>query len=272
MNNLLSMTMVDRIIGSAPFVYEGDFSQGVAQAKALGYDAVELHIADPARVDQEALARALAENGMQLSAIGTGRAYVNDGLSLTSPDADNRAQAILRLRQFIDMAARLGSVIIIGCMRGNIENEDQAPQVLDWLAQSMVQLDAYAAQKGVDMVFEPINRYENNFLCTVREIVDFIRHNQLKQTKVLLDTFHMNIEEDDYGAVIAYAGDLVRYVHAADSNRQVPGRGHVPFAQILEALEAVGYTGPFSAECLPLPSKEEAARQWVEAMKGLLKR
>ena len=71
--------MVDQIIGSAPFVYEGDFAQGVAKARELGYDGVELHIADPADVDLPTLEQALAENSMRLTAIGTGRAYVNHG-------------------------------------------------------------------------------------------------------------------------------------------------------------------------------------------------
>ena len=90
MKFITSMTMVDQIIGSAPFVYEGDFAQGVAKARELGYDGVELHIADPADVDLPALEQALAENSMRLTAIGTGRAYVNHGLSITDPDEARR--------------------------------------------------------------------------------------------------------------------------------------------------------------------------------------
>ena len=105
MKFITSMTMVDQIIGSAPFVYEGDFAQGVAKARELGYDGVELHIADPADVDLPALEQALAENSMRLTAIGTGRAYVNHGLSITDPDeAHRRAACLLYTSQHLHTA------------------------------------------------------------------------------------------------------------------------------------------------------------------------
>jgi len=91
---LTSMTITDHIYGGAPFVYEGDLAQGVTQAASLGYDGVELHIADPAAVDAPALEAALRASSLRLTAIGTGRAYVNDGLSLTDADEGRRRAAI----------------------------------------------------------------------------------------------------------------------------------------------------------------------------------
>ena len=271
MKFITSMTMVDQIIGSAPFVYEGDFAQGVAKARELGYDGVELHIADPADVDLPALEQALAENSMRLTAIGTGRAYVNHGLSITDPDEARRRAAVQRLEAFLELAGRLHATVIIGGMRGNVATAEELPAALDRLAVSMEYLDHAAAKAGVDIVFEPINRYENNFLCTMGEISHFIRSHSLTNTGILIDTFHMNIEESDMMASIEACSPEIRYVHFSDSNRWYPGAGHTDMAGILRKLQECGYQGVLSAEILPKPTKEAAARGWIEAVSAMMR-
>ncbi len=268
---LTSMTITDHIYGGAPFVYEGDLAQGVTQAASLGYDGVELHIADPAAVDAPALEAALRASSLRLTAIGTGRAYVNDGLSLTDADEGRRRAAIRRLEGFLALAGRFQAKIIVGCMRGNLSSPQELPAALDRLRSAMERLDRAAGDAGVGIVFEPINRYENNFLCTMGDISSFIRQCGLQNTGLLVDTFHMNIEEADLFASIRDCAAEIRYVHAADSNRRYPGQGHLPFAALLRALRDAGYNGVVSAECLPWPSKQEAAAGWIQAMRELLR-
>ena len=268
---ILSMTVVDRIIGSAPFVCEGDPVQGIALARALGYDGVELHFTDPAGVDADAIIKALEETGLCVTALGTGRAYVNEGLSITDPDDEKRLKAIERLESFIDLAGRFSAKVIVGCMRGNIKDDSELPDALARLSSSMARLDAHAAKKGVEIVFEPINRYENNFLCTMAEISDFIRANALGHTGLLIDTFHMNIEEADMAASIERCAPEIRYVHLADSNRMYPGAGHSDLKGVVDALRRVGYDGVLSAEIQPRPGKREAAERWLQETKKLLR-
>lgn len=267
MAHILSMTVVDRIIGSAPFVCEGDFMDGIRRAAALGYTGVELHATDPCSLDGEAIGKALNETGLALCALGTGRAYVNEHLSISDPDDTVRAAAVARLKDFINVASSLHSMVIIGCMRGNVNSADEIPAALERLGESMLTLDAYALDKDVTIVFEPINRYENNFLCNVGEICDFIHRYDLKATRVLLDTFHMNIEEADPEQTIRDHCADIAYVHIADSNRLYPGGGHTNFPHLLQVLEECGYRGAYSAECLPLPTKEEAQVRWLDYMK-----
>ena len=138
---LTSMTITDHIYGGAPFVYEGDLAQGVTQAASLGYDGVELHIADPAAVDAPALEAALRASSLRLTAIGTGRAYVNDGLSLTDADEGRRRAAIRRLEGFLALAGRFQAKIIVGCMRGNLSSPQELPAALDRLRSAMERLD-----------------------------------------------------------------------------------------------------------------------------------
>lgn len=267
MRFITSMTMVDRIIGRAPFVYEGDFTEGIRTGKELGFDGVELHIADPSAVDVCTLQETFKETGTKLTGIGTGRAYVNEGLSLTDPNEENRRTAVKRLEQFLKMAEKFRAAVIIGCMRGNVSGPEELPRALEHLKESMRYLDSVAGDLGVTIVFEPINRYENNFLCSMAEISAFIRENGLKNTGILMDTFHMNIEEADICASIRENAEEIRYVHIADSNRLYPGGGHLNFASILKALDGIGYHGVLSAECLPLPSKRTAAVSWLKNIK-----
>ena len=228
------MTVVDKLIGSAPFVCEGDPVSGIEAAARLGYDGVELHFTDPLAANAGEIRTALRRTGLGVTALGTGRAYVNDRLSITDADEAGRLAALERL------------------------------------GRSMAHLDEAAGREGVEIVFEPINRYENNFLCTMADISGFVRTHGLKHTGLLIDTFHMNIEEADLPASILACAPEIKYVHLADSNRRYPGQGHLDLAGVLGTLRRIGYDGVLSAECLPLPTKQEAAAGWLAAVRKLL--
>ncbi|MBQ9015029.1 MAG: sugar phosphate isomerase/epimerase [Firmicutes bacterium] len=265
-----SLTVIKEIIGDAPFLFEGTFPEGIAYAHSLGYDCVELHSTDPEELGDPGIEAALRENGMQISALGTGRLYVNAGLSLTSDDPQNRSEAVAAMMRYIDAASRFDCLVIIGCVRGNVPSKDAYEETIALLGESMTKLDEYARQKQVTMVFEPINRYENNYLCNTYEIADFIRRFDLTNIRMMIDTFHMNIEEVDILQAIRDNMDYIRYVHFADSNRWWPGKGHLDFTSIVDVLIKNGYNGIISAECLPLPSKEAAAGEWIRSVRGML--
>lgn len=264
----LCMTAVKQRGEGAPFLYQGNLPKSIAAAKEFGYDCVELHVRAPEELELQPIRKALHETGLSVSALGTGRAYVDDRLSLIDPDT--REQALKRLFGFIDAAAVFGAKVIVGCLRGNIPSHGLREEGLLLLADAMQLADAYAAERGVGLLLEAINRYENNYLCSIYDVADFIRAAELTATGILADTFHMNIEESDPVGAMYDNADLIRYVHAADSNRLYPGAGHMDFAGILLALEQKGYAGDISAECLPVPNDDTAAALWLENMKGYL--
>lgn len=266
----LSLTLIREIIGNAPFLFEGSFPDGIAYASRLGYDCVEIHTTEPDELADPAIPDALKTHHLHIGALGTGRLYVNAGLSLTSSDPGNRAEAIRRMKEYIDYAKIFHAIVIIGCVRGNVPEPKQKEAVLDLLGDSMKELDKYAAIQEATMVFEPINRYENNYLCNTYEIADFLRANKLQNIKMMIDTFHMNIEEPDMFQSISDNGSYIKYAHFADSNRWYPGNGHLDFPKIIKTLLGHHYQGIISAECLPLPDKDRAARGWLDAMKELL--
>jgi D-psicose/D-tagatose/L-ribulose 3-epimerase len=90
---------------------------------------------------------------------------------------------------------------------------------------------------------EVLNRFENHVLNTAEEGVAFVREVNKPNVKVMLDTFHMNIEEDSFGAAIRAAGPLLGHFHTGENNRRVPGKGRLPWHEIGTALREIGYSG-----------------------------
>ncbi|WP_376788813.1 5-keto-L-gluconate epimerase [Thermoflexus sp.] len=238
-----------------------DLEPTLAQLRALGYAGVELAIRDPATVPASKLRALLERYGLRVPAIGTGQAWVEEGLSLTHSDAVVRRAALARLEAHLELAAEWGSLVIIGLIRGRLMAGVDRAQALEWLSEAIARLADRAAAYSVRLALEPLNRYETDLLNTVEEALAMIERVGRSQVGVLLDTFHANIEEASLERAIARAGERLLHVHIADSNRWAPGWGHLDFESVLKALREVGYRGWLSAEVLPRPSLEEAMAQ-----------
>ena len=111
---------------------------------------------------------------------------------------------------------------------------------------------------------EPINRYETNFVNTVDEALGLVEELGEPSAKLLLDTFHMNIEERSMEDAVRTAGESLGYLHVSDSNRRAPGQGHLDFCLLLDALEEIAYQGMLVSEILPLPDDRWAAQLTAE--------
>jgi sugar phosphate isomerase/epimerase len=128
------------------------------------------------------------------------------------------------------------------------------------------------AEQGVRLVLEPLNRYETDIVQNVDEglaLIESVGHPNLG---LLLDTFHVNIEEPSLTDCFrrAMAAGRLWHVHLGDSNRLPPGQGHTDFAGIVAALRESGYQGYLSAELLARPDPDTAAAATIEHMRGLV--
>ncbi len=264
----LAATLSAETNPNSPVIMSGDPAERIAFASHLGYDAIELHWGNPANIPLKEIIKACSSNYMKVSAFATGRSYVEDGLSLIDPEESIRLAAINRLKEYVDAASAFEATVIIGCIRGNLSAEMDKTVAMNHLLQSTITIAEYAQEKHVGIVFEAINRYENNYLNTAKETLDFIRNNNLPNTKVLLDTFHMNIEDGDLEQEIINCGELLGYFHIADSNRHYAGNGHINFNPIINALKTIDYQGFLSAECLPLPDSDTALSGWIRGVKN----
>jgi len=249
--------------------FQGDLEQNVARIASWRYDGVELAIRDPKLVEGDELIRVMSAHGLEIPAIGTGQAWGEEGLSYTDPEPDIRAAAVARTKSHIPFAARTGAVIIIGLLRGIVRPGVDHDQAMDWLVASLQECCAAAAPHGVRIALEPINRYETTLINNVAQGLNLIERIGADNMGLLLDTFHMNIEEPDFLESIQTCGERIFHFHVADSNRWYPGAGHLDFRSILGALSDTGYEGYVSGEFMPLPDAAVSARQSILHLRNI---
>ncbi len=266
----LAITAAESAAPAAPLVLRGSFVDTISQAREIGYDGVELHIADPAEVDADRIERACGVHRISIPSIGTGLAFSRDGMTLTHHDERIRRQAVDRLKGSIELGRRLGSVVIVGLIKGQVRDSGDRSTYEGRLMDAIASCIPLAERHGVTLVLEAMNRYESDILNTVDECVRLVERIGSERLKIHIDTFHMNIEEGRIGESIVAAGRHIGHVHVADSNRRFPGSGHYDFAETIAALHQIGYRGALSVECLPLPDARTAAEKSLGFLRKLV--
>lgn len=259
-----AVTVSPAISQFAPIIYRGNMEHGITRAAELGYDGVEVN-GRIDLIDGQLLRRWLRERNLDLASLAVGASASYEGAFLSSPKAESRQRATRIMRRTIDLASEFGAVAFLGLVVGALQQDEQEVEegrkrALDGIAS----LADYAAPKGVRLALETINRFESSYVNTVAQGLQIV--NALGQPNVglLLDTFHMNIEEPNVVESFRKAGSKMFYLHASDSNRWPPGYGHVDFPAIAEVIQGFGYDGWISAELLPKPDAETAAEKSIE--------
>jgi sugar phosphate isomerase/epimerase len=249
--------------------YKGDFEQNVAKIASYGFDGVEPAVRDPSLVDHDRLISAASSLGLAIPAIGTGQAWGEEHLSFTDPDPNVRQQAVDRIAAHVPLAKTAGALIIIGLVRGVIQEGVSESQAREWMFSGLKRCVDIAGKEGVRIAFEPLNRYETQLLNAAEESLQLIDRVGADNLGLLLDTFHMNIEEPSIEESIKACGDRIFHFHVADSNRWYPGAGHLDFRRILETLFATGYSGFVSGEFMAVPDADAAARMAIRHLRDL---
>lgn len=248
-----------------PFVFHDDLPGAVNQAAALGFDAIEVFAPDAESIDVRVLRDQLASTGIAVAAVGTGAGWLRQRLSLTAPQADVRDRAVRFIESIIDFGAQFQAPAIIGSMQGRWGEGVDRETALGWLREGLNRLGAAAADRGVPLLYEPLNRYETNLCNTIDDGVVLLGSLATSNVQLLADLFHMNIEEVDLAAALRAGGRRIGHVHFVDSNRRPAGCGHLDFAPVAAALRAIEYSGYASAEAFPWPDPAAAARQTIQA-------
>ena len=249
--------------------FKGDLEVNLTRITALGYDGVELAIRDPKLIDVDALEASANQYNLRVPAIGTGQAWGEEGLSFTDPNPQIREQAIERIKSHIPLASRFGAVIIIGLIRGIVKPGTDSTQAMAWLVEALRECSEAAHPHGIRLALEPINRYETTLINNTAQGLELINRVGVDNFGLLLDTFHMNIEEPAIEDSIRQCGERIFHFHVADSNRWHPGAGHLDFKSILTALDSTRYQGWVSGEFLPKPDAETAAQRSVAFLRQL---
>lgn len=236
---------------------------------ALGYDGVELMTKDPAQLDGVRIRRWLDENHLKLVGLCTGHVFGEDGLGLVGPDPDVCRQAMARLKSFVDFAATYcgeGTLVNIGRSRGP-GYPDDAEGTLVRMAEAFGELADYASPHGVRLVLEPINVHQAPHIHTSQDGIAMVNRVDRPNFGLMLDVYHMNIEDVNIYESFREVGELCWFVHFADNNRKWPGSAHLDFERIIEVLNEIDYDGYVSMEILPWPDPDTAARSSIEFLR-----
>ncbi|HIH97697.1 MAG TPA: sugar phosphate isomerase/epimerase [Thermoplasmata archaeon] len=240
--------------------------------KELGFEGVELALANPLEINQTRVLKIVNKYGLEVPAIGTGQAYLRDKLSFLNSDEAIRKRAVERIKRDVDFAKLFGGKVIIGLIRGKIGKRLDKAKATNYFVESMKACADYALEKNLNLVIEPINRYETDFINRAEEAIELINLIGVENVRLLLDTFHMNIEETSIEHTLETSKPYLSHVHVADSNRWAPGCGHLDFESIVRTLEKIGYRGYLSAEILPLPDQLQAAQKTTSFFMGISER
>lgn len=216
---------------------------------SLGFTAVELPIEDPALVDAVALRPILEDLGLTAhvcGAFGPGRDLTNDELAIR-----NATRAYIS--DCLDIAAALGAGFVAGPMYSQVGKarqlpEDKRKREWDLAVSELRKVSADAAERGLQIALEPINRFETDLVNTTADSLRMIRDIDHPAAKVMIDTFHMTIEESDIGAAIRAAGKDLIHVQVSENHRGVTGTGLTPWTSFRDALEEIHYDGSIVIE------------------------
>ncbi|MDD5016232.1 MAG: 5-keto-L-gluconate epimerase [Atribacterota bacterium] len=249
--------------------FKEDFEESIKKVSDLGFDGAELAVRNPKDLKIDDVIKIIKENNLEVPAIGTGQAYGEEGLSFSDPDETIRRMAVERIKDQVIFASHFNAQVIIGLIRGNIEEGVNRAEAEEWTIDCLRKCTEFAKEYNIRLTLEPVNRYESNFINTFNEGIEFINRVGASNLGLLADTFHMNIEEISIYDSIIQAKDYITHVHFADSNRWAPGCGHLDFAKIVQTLKKIGYQGYVSAEILPLPDPDSCARTTAETLDRL---
>jgi sugar phosphate isomerase/epimerase len=227
----------------------GDVYEGIARLAKCGYDAVE--IAGVTGYFHEAAAfRGAAEaEGLAVSSVCTNCAE----LDLAYPRKGVRDQGVAYMKRVVDFAAALGAgQVIINPTRltkwtplADLEAE------LAWGAESVAAVADYAAGAGVGLCVEVWNRYDTYLINRAEQGRAFVDRVNRDNVGLMLDTFHLNIEETNMAKAILDSKGYLVHLHTGDSNRAAPGMGHMDFLPLLQALADIDYQGYVTMELVP---------------------
>lgn len=235
--------------------------------KAMGYDQFEIPLEAIGDVDYPLAAEILRTNGLAVStcaAMGPDRDLIHEDESI-------RTNGKNYIRQSIEASHAVGATNLVGPIYAAVGRTWQQSAVdrardMDLLVATLRELGMYAGEHGVVLCIEPLNRFETSFVNLAVQANEIVDRVDLPSVAVLLDTFHMNIEEKNLGDAIRKTGKRLKHFHACENDRGAPGTGHVPWHSVAQALKEIRYDGPVVIESFTpkVKSIARAAAIWRE--------
>jgi len=251
-------------------VFREKLDTAIRKAWEFGYDGVELALVNAEEVNVAAIKNLIKKYSIEVPLISTGRVFSEAHLSFTHLEKNMRDEAIQTMKDIVEVASQFQADVNVGRVRGDIPENRPREEAEERFFSAMIECSDFAATRNVELLLEPVNRYETNFINSLEEGIDIVEKLNRENVKLMPDTFHMNIEDASIIASLKKAGNKIGYVHFADSNRWAPGQGHLDFSQIIASLKEIGYDGYVTVEILPNPNPDEAVKMAISFLRGII--
>jgi sugar phosphate isomerase/epimerase len=251
--------------------YSGNLGLAFKKLSDLGYEGIELMTKQPTSLDGPAVRQLLAADRLVLAGLCTGHIFGEDRLGLVTPELQIESRAVERLKEFIDLAAFFGpgTLVNIGRSRG-LGDPQRKEATLHTAAEAIQDLSDYAWPKQVRIILEPINRKEVSYVYSTLDGVGLVRRVNRPNFGLMLDTYHMFLEDADMIASLYEAAPFCWHLHISDSNRCYPGSGKIRFDRVIATLNDFGFNGFAGIEIKPWPDPDSAARLSIEYLRKLI--
>ncbi len=242
-----------------------DIKNLVPHVAETGFDWIEFPLEEIGGFDYREAATIVKEHGLGVSAcvaMGPDRDLIHE-------DPAIRASGMQYLHDAIEATQALGGTNLVGPIYATVGRTWQQPpeeriRDLDILVDNLAILSEYAADHGVKMGIEPLNRFETSFINLAEQVIEVVDRVNHPACQIMLDTFHMNIEEKSLGEAIRAAGPRLVHLHACENDRGAPGSGNVAWDEVAQALQDINYDGPVVIESFTAKVKSiaRAAAIW----------
>jgi D-psicose/D-tagatose/L-ribulose 3-epimerase len=219
------------------------------KVRELGFDVIELPVEQPGEWDPGRAAELLREHGLAASLA----CVMPPGRDLTLPGGGEVAETVEYLRHCVDVAHGIGSPVVAGPMYAPVGKlwrltGGERRTVIERIGERLRPVAESAGEAGVRLAIEPLNRYETSLLNTVAQALELVELIDSPICGLLLDTYHLNIEEKDPAAAAEAAGARIAHVHACGTDRGAPGADSFEWPRFRAALERAGYEGALCIE------------------------
>lgn len=237
------------LIGASTWLWTSPLTTATAEnllprVAELGFSAVELPLEDPALLDPRRIAGVAQDHGLAVSVCGV----FGPGRDLTNADARIRQATQDYIKSCLDFAAEVGAPMLCGPLYAEVGKRRQIPDTdrrAEWqlAVEGVRQACEAASARGLRIAIEPLNRFETDLVHTTADAIRLARDVDHPAAGVMLDSFHMTIEEDDLEQAVLIAAPLLLHVQVSENQRGIPGTGLTDWAALARGLQTAGYRG-----------------------------
>jgi D-psicose/D-tagatose/L-ribulose 3-epimerase len=225
----------------------------------MGFDAIEIAVEDPSVIDAKVVKQALKDNGLQAVVCGA----FGPSRDLTNDDVSVHENCFAYIRSCFELCNAWDTTFLAGPMysavgKARMVAPEQRKKEWDLAVENLHKVCTIAAEHNLQIALEPLNRFESDLVNTAADVIRLVNDISHPSAKIILDGFHMNIEEPDVEKAIINAGDKLIHFQVSENYRGTPGTGQTRWDAYKRGLEAINYNGVVSIESFTPENKELA--------------